>query len=127
MVTPDSDKSHTVRVWDLVGSVAARAETAPAGTRPVTPRHSRVRWARVGWAWVAVLVAVVVLVFLLIFILQNLGSVTVRFLGVSGTLPVGDGLLFAAVAGALLVFLIGTARIIRLRRVARRARAAHRR
>jgi uncharacterized integral membrane protein len=68
-----------------------------------------------------VIVATIVLVFLLVFILQNLGEVTVSFLGISGNLPLGVALLFAAIVGAALVILIGAARILQLRRRVRRA------
>ena len=79
-----------------------------------------VRHTRISGTWVAVVVAAVVLVFLLVFILQNQAGATVRFLGAVGTLPLGVAMLFAAIAGALLVALIGTARILQLRRRVRR-------
>ena len=66
------------------------------------------------------IVAAWVLVFLLIFVLQNPDRVNVFFLGAAGTLPLGVAMLFAAVAGALVVALIGSARIIQLRRTTRR-------
>lgn len=86
----------------------------------------RIRRTRLSGTWVAVIVAVIVLIFLLVFILENLDSVTVRFFGAAGTLPLGVGLLFAAVAGALLVVLVGSARILQLRRAHRRVRVARR-
>lgn len=89
----------------------AEAETGPAKLKPT----------RISGTWVAVIIAVIVLVFLLIFILQNSDSVTVHYLGLSGTLPLGVALLFASVGGALLVALVGAARILQLRRFARRA------
>jgi uncharacterized integral membrane protein len=75
---------------------------------------------RIGGIWVAVIIAAWVLVFFLIFILQNPDRVDVFFLGAAGTLPLGVAMLFAAIAGALVVALIGSARIIQLRRTARR-------
>jgi uncharacterized integral membrane protein len=66
--------------------------------------------------------AALVLIFLLIFILQNLASASVHFLGAVGTLPLGVAMLFAAIAGALLVALIGSARILQLRHSVRRRR-----
>lgn len=65
-------------------------------------------------------VAVVFLVFLLVFIVQNLTRSNVYFLGAAGTLPMGVAMLFAAVAGALLLALFGSARILQLRHGARR-------
>ncbi|ACU35740.1 hypothetical protein Amir_1792 [Actinosynnema mirum DSM 43827] len=67
----------------------------------------------------------VVLLFLLVFILQNQAGATITFLGGTSTLPLGVALLLSAIAGALLVALVGAARILQLRREARkRAEAA---
>jgi uncharacterized integral membrane protein len=110
------------------GSVTAPPVTEP--TEPVRPtvptRPAKIKRTRVSGTWIAVIVAVVVLVFLLIFILQNLTSVTVHFLGAAGTLPLGVALLFGAVAGAILVALVGAARILQLRRVAKNAHTRRR-
>lgn len=67
-------------------------------------------------------VAAVVLVFLLVFIVQNAEIVTIRFLWMTGQLPTGVAVLFAAIGGALSVALIGTARILQLRHANRRTR-----
>ncbi|QFZ18056.1 lipopolysaccharide assembly protein LapA domain-containing protein [Saccharothrix syringae] len=75
---------------------------------------------RTSGTWVAVLASIVVLLVLLIFILQNLEGATIYFLGASGTLPLGVALLLAAIAGALVVALVGAARIMQLRRQAKR-------
>ncbi|CAM4300352.1 lipopolysaccharide assembly LapA domain-containing protein [Kibdelosporangium persicum] len=104
-------------------------ETPPTDEFPVQQPHPtgtdspvRVTKAtRTSGTWIAVIVATVLLVFLLIFILENLTTVTVSFLGMSGGLPLGVALLFAAISGALLVALIGGARIMQLRHRVRRA------
>jgi uncharacterized integral membrane protein len=74
----------------------------------------------VSGIWVASIAAVVVLLLLLIFILQNGGRVKINIFGANPTLPLGVALLLAAVLGALLVALIGAARVVQLRRTARR-------
>nr|WP_245744081.1 lipopolysaccharide assembly protein LapA domain-containing protein [Lentzea fradiae] len=88
-------------------------------TAPDTPREST-RPTRTSGTWVAVLVAIVVLIFLLVFILQNLGTTTIHFLWGEFSLPLGVSLLFAAIGGALLVAVVGAARILQLRRQAKR-------
>ncbi|GAA5171697.1 hypothetical protein GCM10023214_52230 [Amycolatopsis dongchuanensis] len=88
------------------------------------PRPAPIKRTRVSGTWVAVIVALIVLVFLLIFILQNLASATVNFLGMSAGLPLGVALLLAAIGGAVLVALIGAARIMQLRRATKRASRA---
>lgn len=94
----------------------------PAELAPTGPAHKPgIRPTRISGTWVAVIVAIFVLIFLLVFILQNLAGVTVNFLGGSAALPLGVALLFASIAGALLVALVGAARIMQLRRQAKRA------
>ena len=82
--------------------------------------RGRVPRSRMGGVWVALVVAAVVFLFLLIFILQNGQRAQVSFLGAHGHLPMGVALLLAAVFGALLVALPGTARIIQPRVAGRR-------
>lgn len=85
-------------------------------TRPArVPQRSRIG----GW-WAGLVLSAVVGVLLLVFILQNTDPVQITFLWVSGTLPTGVALLFAAIAGILLVAIPGTWRILQLRRAARR-------
>jgi uncharacterized integral membrane protein len=61
-----------------------------------------------------------VLIVLLIFILQNLTSVDIHFLGASGTLPLGVAMLLAAISGVLLIAIPATGRSLQQRRVAKR-------
>lgn len=96
-------------------------KTAARPASSDTSGSTKIKPTRISGTWLAVIVAVIVLVFLLIFILQNSASVTVHYLGLSGSLPLGVALLFASVGGALLVALVGVARIFQLRRFARRA------
>ncbi|MGH2843302.1 MAG: LapA family protein [Solirubrobacteraceae bacterium] len=70
--------------------------------------------------WIAIGVAVVVLVLLIIFIAENSQAVTISFLGAKGTLSLGLAMLIAAVAGVVITLLVGTARILQLRREVRR-------
>ena len=73
-----------------------------------------------GGLWTGLILSAIVLIFLLVFILQNQISVTIRFLGFAGSVPVGVALLLAAIAGLLLVAIPGGMRIMQLRRAARR-------
>jgi len=77
--------------------------------------------SRSGGLWTGLILSAIVLIFLLVFILQNQISVTIRFLGFAGSVPVGVALLPAASAGLLLVAIPGGVRIMQLRRAARRA------
>ena len=92
----------------------------PAAT-PARP-PLRINRTRTGGLWVAVTTAAVVLLLLLIFIMQNSRQVEVTFFGADGHLSLGVAMLLSAVLGALLVALLGSARILQLRHVARRHR-----
>jgi uncharacterized integral membrane protein len=92
-------------------------------TRPPEPPPKAGR-SRVGGAWVGLLLGAVVLILLLVFVLQNGQKVDVSFIGAESRLPLGVALLLAAVAGALIVAVPGTARILQLRRANRHARRA---
>ena len=60
------------------------------------------------------------LILLLVFILENTESVKIAYFGVGFHLPLGVALLLAAIGGALLVGIVGTARMLQLRRHVRR-------
>ena len=99
-----------------------REPAAPAAERP----ELTVDRTRTGGLWVALIAAAVVILLLLIFILQNTEQVEVSLFGANPDLPLGVALLLAAVLGALIVALVGTARIVQLRILARRHRGADR-
>lgn len=77
--------------------------------------HTR---SRISGLWVGLILSAVVLAFLLVFILQNGSPIQITFLGWTGVLPTGVALLFAAVAGVLLVAIPGSVRMLQLRRAA---------
>lgn len=105
------------------GAVEKAGETREPVERSGGGKHELASsQSRTGVLWTALAVAGVVLVFLLIFVAQNFMSVTVHFLGLQFSLPLGLALLFAAIVGGVLVWLAGTARMIQMRRAAKKAR-----
>ena len=97
-------------------------DPAAAPPAPLPPQHTIDR-TRTGGLWVAAISAAVVILLLLIFILQNGQQVEISLFGANPVLPLGVALLLAAVLGALVVALVGTARVVQLRHVAKRHRA----
>lgn len=95
-------------------------ELKPVLPAPAHPKPARVRPTRISGTWVAVVGGLVVLTLLLVFILQNLDTATVHFFGAEGSMPLAIAMLFSALGGAALVALIGGARILQLRKQARR-------
>ncbi len=104
----------------------AAAEPTPGESRPGAPaRPEIVPRTRTGALWVMLGAVVALLVLLIVFIVQNDQDVDIEFLGFNGTVTLGLAMLIAAVIGAGLTVIAGTARIIQLRMVARRNRAMH--
>ena len=110
-------------------TTVARPAEAPAQTArpsgaggPPAARQSpdkQVAPTRAGMVWVSVCVAVLLAIALIIFLAQNTRTVAVHFLGLSGSTSLALMMLIAAVAGALITVIAGSARIIQLRRRAK--------
>ena len=98
------------------------AETPPVttthGKAPVPP--SAVKFTRAAALWSALIVGFVILIILLIFIAQNTASAQFAFFGWHWSLPLGVAILLSAVLGGLIAVLAGTARIVQLRRAAKK-------
>lgn len=75
---------------------------------------------RTSTAFSSLVAGAVVLILLLVFILENTQSVKISYFGAGGHISLGVALLLAAVGGALLVGILGVARIAQVRRHAKR-------
>jgi lipopolysaccharide assembly protein A len=76
---------------------------------------------RLSATWTVVAASLIGLVLLLVFILLNLQRVEVNLYGAHKQIPLAIALLFAVVFGGVLVFAIGTSRILQVRARAKRA------
>ncbi|WP_162598639.1 LapA family protein [Nocardioides gilvus] len=74
---------------------------------------------RAGAAWVGVSVAALMAILLIIFLVQNTHRVEVEFLWMSTGTSLALMLLIAAVSAALITVILGTARIVQLRKMVR--------
>ncbi|HTX11240.1 MAG TPA: LapA family protein [Solirubrobacteraceae bacterium] len=93
----------------------------PTSAEPGTPPSAgEVPSTRTGTAFKTLIAGAVVLILLLVFILENTESVKIAYFGAGFHLPLGVALLLAAIGGALLAGILGTARILQLRRHLRR-------
>ncbi|MBY4128960.1 DUF1049 domain-containing protein [Rhodococcus fascians] len=105
ITTPDSD-----------GHSAPDPEFVPEQqNNPKDVAHTRT-----AALWTGLVVGAVVLVVLLVFIVQNLDSVTVQIFAWQLDLPLGVSMLLAAIAGALVMAMAGGARILQVRRAAKK-------
>jgi uncharacterized integral membrane protein len=84
------------------------------------PPENAVKFTKAAALWSSLIIGFLVLIILLIFFAQNTESATFHFLGWSWSLPLGVALLAAAILGGLITFLIGAARIVQLRRAAKK-------
>jgi uncharacterized integral membrane protein len=107
-------------------AAAASTTSPPSATStqsPVdglsTPLTARPPSTRTSATWVGICAAVVGFVVLIVFMLQNTGSVDIRFLWMNGSLPLALALFVAAVGTALLTAMVGAARMSQLRRFIR--------
>ena len=100
----------------------ASGVSRPSEPAPTANGAARRRTTRAGMIWAAVVAALVVFVLLVVFFIQNQDLVLVSFLGLEGPVPLGLALFIAAVAGGVLVAVVGAVRIIQLRAAAHRLR-----
>ncbi|HET9093781.1 MAG TPA: lipopolysaccharide assembly protein LapA domain-containing protein [Solirubrobacteraceae bacterium] len=107
---------------ELPDDPAGRREPEEAASTPAAEPIGAPRRTNTGRVWVALAVATVLLILLIIFLAENNRSVTISFLGAHGHLSLALALLIAAVVGAAVTLLAGTARILQLRLEVRRHR-----
>jgi uncharacterized integral membrane protein len=105
--TPESRSPQTTSIDEVAAHPSAQ---------PVAP-------TRISASWTALVAAIFVLIALVLFISENTQRSTVNFVGFHGHAPTAVVLLIAAIGGASVVVIVGVARIIQLRKVARRSGA----
>ena len=87
--------------------------------------ESPVAFTRTAAAWWALIGGSLTLIVLLIFITQNLDGTTIHFLAWQWSTPVGVAFLVAAISGSLITVMTGTARMMQLRRAAKKHMRTH--
>jgi uncharacterized integral membrane protein len=88
-----------------------RAPRPSVGTDPRLDEHQKQGFT--GGTWIALILGALILVMLLIFILQNNIPADFAYLGWTFQLPLGVAMLFAAIAGVLVMALFGSVRLIK--------------
>lgn len=97
---------------------ATTTETSPATTTDTT--DGKVKGSFAASTWIALIVGFLLLIVLIIFILQNQHEVPLNFLNWSVEFPAGVTYLICAIAGALIMALVGGWRMFELRRQVRK-------
>ncbi|KAF0847836.1 LapA family protein [Nocardia caishijiensis] len=114
-------------------SGASPAEHDPASTgrtdksdkhdrtvEPVGRARDALHGSRTGYTWIGLLTAALLGIVLLVFIIQNLDKARVELLFWSFELPLGITVLLSVIAGALVMGLLGSVRILQLRHAAKK-------
>ena len=95
---------------------------APAAGPPATDPAAKL--TRAGALWTSLIAGFLILIVLLVFITQNTETSSFTFLAWHWSLPLGVAMLMAAIGGGLITVTVGTARILQLRRAAKKSHAA---
>lgn len=82
--------------------------------------HQNVKGSVAASTWAALIIGALVLILLLVFILQNQTEAQLVFFGWEWSFPIGIGMLIAAIAGALIMAMVGIVRMTQLRRQIKR-------
>jgi uncharacterized integral membrane protein len=101
---------------------AAGDDTEPTPAAPRVAGKDPLRGSRTSGIWIATAGLALLLVLLAVFVLQNTQEVRVSFFGWDTHAPLAATLLIATAAGAAIVLVAGSLRILQLRRRVRRAR-----
>jgi uncharacterized integral membrane protein len=115
---PTLDGESTLSTSQAGGELDAASPSEPVAATPLSRKPVAER-TRTATAFSGVAAGTIVFLALLIFILENTETVKINFFGASGRLSLGVALLLSSVAGALIVAILGAARIAQLRRRAR--------
>lgn len=101
----------------------AQQPTRPAAsTTPDPGPEVETRAGRTAGVWIALILGAIVLVALLIFVIQNNVSAQFQYFGAEFSLPLGVAMLLAAIAGALVMALVGSVRMIQMSLTIRKQR-----
>ena len=125
----DEDRPPTEPEAPAQAPQLAEPEAATASNQVprVTKEPASPRATLAGRVWIAIVIAAILLIALIIFVAENSQKVTISFLGAHGRISLALAILIAAVAGVLITLLVGSARILQLRREVQRRRRASRR
>ena len=98
-----------------------RAAERPAAEAPA-PELETAGGGKTAGMWIGLILGAIILVLLLIFVIQNNNTAAFQYFGAEFDLPLGVAMLLAAIAGALVMALVGSVRMIQMSWTIRRMR-----
>ncbi|WPF65324.1 MULTISPECIES: lipopolysaccharide assembly LapA domain-containing protein [unclassified Corynebacterium] len=112
----------TDNTFDAPAEATKNTETTAPAAPPKASQSASAKPQRTFAAttWAALIVGALLLILLLVFIMQNQQSVELTLFAWKFSFPAGVGFLLAAIAGALIMALVGGVRMLELRRIAKK-------
>ncbi|WP_058235865.1 LapA family protein [Devriesea agamarum] len=93
-------------------STAAPAPAPKVKASPESADHQG--GGKTAAVWISLIIGAVILVLLLVFIIQNSASTQFTYFSAQFSLPLGVAMLLAAIAGALVMALVGSVRMLQM-------------
>ena len=90
------------------------AQTAPTSERTPEPVADGGGGGKTAGMWIGLILGAIILVLLLIFVIQNNQTAGFQYFSAEFDLPLGVAMLLAAIAGALVMALVGSVRMIQM-------------
>lgn len=90
-----------------------RAAERPAAEAPAAELETP-RGGKTAGMWIGLILGAIILVLLLIFVIQNNVTAAFQYFGTEFNLPLGVAMLLAAIAGALVMALVGSVRMAQM-------------
>lgn len=91
-----------------------RAAERPLTPETVTEPEPVASGGKTAGMWIGLILGAIILVLLLIFVIQNNNTAGFQYFGAQFDLPLGVAMLLAAIAGALVMALVGSVRMIQM-------------
>ncbi|AHI03313.1 LapA family protein [Corynebacterium falsenii] len=113
-------KNHAPGNDPIDGTKAMPNVGASNEKKPAKNEKRKVKGSVAGTTWVSLTVGLLLLILLIVFILQNQQKVELQLFAWTMNFPIGVGMLIAAIVGALIMVIVGGARIMQLRKQVKR-------
>ncbi len=124
MTQPNQEPVQFPASDDLAGAQPAAPEISEDQRQALEAYENdqkKVKGSLAASTWVALIVGFLLLILLIVFIMQNQQSVELNFFTWTGQFPAGIAFLIFAIAGALIMALVGGWRMFELRRQVKKA------
>ncbi|MGQ4508530.1 LapA family protein [Dermabacteraceae bacterium P13128] len=119
---PDETPAAPKAAPTAAKATVAAPQAAKPAPKPELELPAAPSGGRTAATWAALIVGAIVMILLLIFIVQNNTPATFTYFNYGFELPLGVAMLLAAIAGALVMALVGSVRMFQMRRQLRKIR-----